>query len=154
MHHNSTVHARRAPAHGSCTLGPSAVHIHGNIETRARGVRNKHESYIKNSRKPWFLAPSAPSAASGGVYIGRNTSGSPETISLLAAGAMFFGMLALRTQRVGVLRARVCEHGVAKNQNTPKMAPRRTPNPVPPLRLIPQLHNAHRAAPGVYAPAP
>ena len=71
--------------------------------------------------------------ASGGVYILENTSEPPDTISLLAGGAVFFGMLALRTQRVGVLRARVCEHGVAKNKNIPKMTPKIHPNPVPPL---------------------
>ena len=92
--------------------------------------------------------------ASGGVYIRDNTSEPPDTISLLAGGAVFLGMLALRTQRVGVLRARVCEQGVAKTQNTPKMAPKRCPNPLPPLRLGPQLYNAQQAGPGVHAPAP
>ena len=92
--------------------------------------------------------------ASGGVYIRDNTSEPPDTISLLAGGAVFLGMLALRTQRVGVLRARVCEIGVAKNQNTPKTHPKCPSNPVPPLRLSPQVYNAHRAEPGVCASAP
>ncbi len=43
--------ARRALVYGSCTLGPSAMHIDTNPETRTRGARTLQKNCSKNKQK-------------------------------------------------------------------------------------------------------
>ena len=67
-----TQQARRAPAHGSSTLGPRVLNIYAHRETRARGVRNILTFLKNNTKKLTFLGKSGAwrrrRRRQGGIY--------------------------------------------------------------------------------------